>query len=219
MAGVKLLDRGTAQKAIAILKKEYPDAREILNFSNPLEMMVAIILAARSKDETVNACTSEIFKHYRTAKDYASVKPEDLLKYIHGILFAGNKAKNIINACQVLEQRYDGKVPDSMEKLIELPGIGRKSANTILINAFGIAEGIPVDTHVMRVSYRLGLTGSQDADRIERDLMLLVDKKDWEKISYVIKFHGRAVCKAPAPECSRCVLNSICPRNGVARNI
>ncbi len=219
MAGVKLLDKGTAQKAIAILEKEYPNAKEILNFSNPLEITVAIILAARSKDETVNACTGEIFKHYKTAKDYASAKPDELLKHIHGILFAGNKVKNIISACQVLERKYRGKVPNSMERLTELPGIGRKSANTILINAFGITEGIPVDTHVTRVAYRLGLTSSQDAEHIENDLMQLVDKRDWGKISYVIKFHGRSVCKAPVPECSRCVLSSTCPRNGVIRNI
>ena len=219
MAGVKLLDGATAQKAIAILKKEYPDAKEILNFSNPLEMMVAIILAARSKDENVNACTKEIFKRYNTAKDYASAKPEDMLKYIHGILFAGNKVKSIISACKMLEQRYGGKVPNDMGKLVELPGIGRKSANTILINAFGIAEGIPADTHVNRVSYRLGFTGSQNPEQIESDLMKVVDKKDWGKISYVIKFHGRAVCKAPVPVCSKCPVNSICPRNGVTKSL
>ncbi|MCL5115205.1 MAG: endonuclease III [Candidatus Marsarchaeota archaeon] len=217
MAGVKLLDAVTAQKAIGILKMEYPNAKEILNFSNPLEMMVAIILAARSKDETVNACTSEIFKRYRTAKDYASAKPEEILKHIHGILFAGNKVKSIIDACKVLEQKYNGKVPNDMEKLMELPGIGRKSANTILINAFGVAEGIPVDTHVVRVSYRLGLTESQKPDEIEQDLMKSIDKKDWGKISYVIKFHGKAICKAPAPICSRCLLQSLCPKNGVTK--
>lgn len=219
MAGVKLLDAVTAQKAIGILKMEYPNAKEILNFSNPLEMMVAIILAARSKDETVNACTKEIFKHYRTAKDYASAKPEDILKHIHGILFAANKVKSIINACKELEIKYNGKVPSDLDKLVELPGIGRKSANTILINAFGIAEGIPADTHVVRVSYRLGLTASQKPDAIEADLMKLVDKKDWGKIAYVIKFHGRAVCKAPVPMCSKCALNDLCPRNGVMKSM
>ncbi len=219
MAGVKLLDMASAQKAIGVLKKEYPDAKEILNFSNPLEMMVAIILAARSKDETVNACTKEIFKHYRTAKDYASAKPEDILKHIHGILFAANKVKSIINACKELEIKYNGKVPSDLDKLVELPGIGRKSANTILINAFGIAEGIPADTHVVRVSYRLGLTASQKPDAIEADLMKLVDKKDWGKIAYVIKSHGRAVCKAPVPMCSKCALNDLCPRNGVMKSM
>ncbi|MCL4379312.1 MAG: endonuclease III [Candidatus Marsarchaeota archaeon] len=219
MAGAKLLDMASAQKAIGVLKKEYPNAKEILNFSNPLEMMVAIILAARSKDETVNACTKEIFKHYRTAKDYASAKPEDILKHIHGILFAANKVKSIINACKELEIKYNGKVPSDLDKLVELPGIGRKSANTILINAFGIAEGIPADTHVVRVSYRLGLTASQKPDAIEADLMKLVDKKDWGKIAYVIKFHGRAVCKAPVPMCSKCALNDLCPRNGVMKSM
>lgn len=219
MAGVKLLDKATAQKAIGILKKEYPGAKEILNFSNPLEMVVAIILAARSRDEAVNACTKEIFKHYGTAKDYASAEPKDILKYVHGILFAGNKAKSIINACKVLEQKYNGRVPGDMDKLVELPGIGRKSANTILINAFGIAEGIPVDTHVVRVSYRLGLTDSQKPDEIETDLMKLVDKKDWGKIAYMIKFHSRAVCKAPVPICSSCILQAICPKNGVTKRL
>ncbi len=219
MAGVKLLDKAAVQRAISTLKKEYPDAREILNFSNPLEMMVAIILAARSKDETVNSCTAEIFKRYRTAKDYASAKPEDILKYLHGILFAGNKARSIINACKELERKYDGKVPSDLDKLVELPGIGRKSANTILINAFGIAEGIPADTHVIRVSYRLGLTASRKPDEIEADLMRLVDKRDWGKVAYLLKFHGRAVCKAPVPICSKCVLKDLCPRNGVAKSV
>lgn len=215
MSEPKLLDRQTARKALDLLKKEYPDAKEILNFSNPLEMMVAIILAARSRDEVVNSCTKEIFKHYKTAKDYANAEPKDMLKHIHGILFAGNKVKSIIEACKIIEGHYNGKVPNSMDALIELPGIGRKSANTILINAFGIADGIPVDTHVNRVSLRLGLSKNAKPDDMEQDLMKLVDKKDWGKIAYTIKFHGRAVCQAPVPMCSKCVLNKICPRNGV----
>ncbi len=216
MPEFKLLDHANAERALALLKKEYPDAKEILNFSNPLEMMVAIILAARSKDEVVNKCTAEIFKHYKTAKDYANAKPPEILKHVHGILFAGNKVSSIIKACQIIEERYKGKVPNNMEDLVELPGIGRKSANTILINAFGIAEGIPVDTHVNRVSLRLGLSKNAKPDDMEQDLMKLVDRKDWGRIAYVIKFHGRAVCQAPVPSCSKCVLNNICPRNGVA---
>ncbi|MCL5430452.1 MAG: endonuclease III [Candidatus Marsarchaeota archaeon] len=215
MADAKLLDKPTALGALSALKKEYPSAREILKFSNPLEMTIAIILAARSKDEVVNSCTYEIFKRYKTAKDYANANPNDILKHIHGVLFAENKVKNIISACQVIERTYGGKVPDEMEKLVELPGIGRKSANTILINAFGKAEGIPVDTHVGRVSYRLGLTENTDPEKAETDLMELVEKRDWGHIAYVIKFHGRAVCKAPIPMCSKCLLDGICPKNGV----
>ncbi len=214
----KLLDKESAKKALELLKKEYPGAKEILKFSNPLEMMVAIILAARSRDETVNKCTTEIFKHYTTAKDYANANPKDILKHIHGILFAGNKVASIIKACKLIEERHGGKVPNSMEELVELPGIGRKSANTILINAFGIAEGIPVDTHVNRVSLRLGLSKSAKPDEMELDLMRLVDRKDWGRIAYAIKFHGRAVCQAPTPICSKCTLNKICPKNGVTAN-
>ena len=219
MAGAGLLDARKGRGALEILKREYPGAKEILQFSNPLEMMVAIILAARSKDEAVNACTKDIFKRYKTARDYASAEPKDILKYAHGILFAGNKAKSIINACKVIDQKYGGRVPNDMDKLVELPGIGRKSANTILINAFGVADGIPADTHVVRVSYRLGLTGSQRPEEVELDLMKLVDKRDWGKIAYVIKFHGRAVCKAPVPVCSKCPVKSVCPKNGVAKSL
>ena len=214
----RLLDERPAREVIEKLKNEYPDAREILNFSNPLEMMVSIILAARSKDEAVNACTAELFKRYRTAKDYASAKPEDILKYIHGIMFASNKVKSIIGSCRIIEDKYGGRVPSEMSKLVELPGIGRKSANTILINAFGKAEGIPADTHVIRVSYRLGLADSQQPDEVEASLMKLVDKKDWGRIAYVIKFHGRAVCRAPIPICSKCAVASSCQKNGVSNS-
>ncbi|MEM5781949.1 MAG: endonuclease III [Candidatus Aenigmatarchaeota archaeon] len=207
------------EKVIELLKKNYPNAKYYLNFSNPLELMVAAILSAQVRDEVVNATTPKIFKKYKTAKDYANADLKEFTKEISAVTFAGMKAKNIINACKILVEKYNGKVPDKMEDLTSLPGIGRKTANTILINAFNKVEGIPVDTHVIRLSFRLGWTKSKKPEEIEQDLMRIIPKEDWKKIAYMLKAHGRAICQAPIPYCSKCFLEKICPKNGVTKKL
>jgi len=204
---------------IELLKKEYPHAKYYLNFSNPLELMVAAILSAQVRDEVVNAMTPNLFKKYKNMVDYARATPEDLANDIKAVTFAGNKAKNIINTCKILVEKFDGKVPKTMEELTSLPGIGRKTANTILINAYDIVEGIPCDTHCIRLSQRLELSKNKDPDKIEQDLMKIIPKSDWKKIPYLLKAHGRAVCKAPNPYCSKCLLNKLCPKTGVKKQL
>ena len=206
-------------KIIELLKKNYPNAKYYLNFSNPLELMVAAILSAQIRDEVVNATTPKIFSKYKTAKDYANADLKEFTKEISAVTFAGMKAKNITSACKILVEKYNGKVPDKMEDLTNLPGIGRKTANTILINAFGKVEGIPVDTHVIRLSFRLGWIKSTKPEEIEQDLMKIVPKEDWKKIAYLLKAHGRALCQAPIPTCSKCFLEKICPKNGVTKKM
>jgi endonuclease-3 len=206
-------------KIIELLKKNYPNAKYYLNFSNPLELMVAAILSAQIRDEVVNATTPKIFSKYKTAKDYANADLKEFTKETSAVTFAGMKAKNITSACKILVEKYNGKVPDKMEDLTNLPGIGRKTANTIMINAFGKVEGIPVDTHVIRLSFRLGWIKSTKPEEIEQDLMKIVPKEDWKKIAYLLKAHGRALCQAPIPTCSKCFLEKICPKNGVTKKM
>lgn len=206
-----------ASKMLSILKKEYPDAKYYLNFRTPLDLMVAAILSAQVRDEVVNEATKELFKKYRKAEDYANATQAELLKYIKKITFANNKAKNIINACKMLVEQHKGKVPESVDELVKLPGIGRKTANAIVQNAFGIVVGIPCDTHVLRVAYRLGWTTNKNPDKVEKDLMAIFTKRQWDKIPHLLKAHGRAVCKAPVPACSECPLNKLCPKKGVTK--
>jgi endonuclease III len=206
-------------KVIELLKKNYPNAKYYLNFSSPLELMVAAIMSAQVRDEVVNSTTPKVFSKYKTAKNYANADISDFIKDISSVTFAGMKAKNIISACKIIVDKYGGKVPDKMEELTSLPGIGRKTANTILINAFGKVEGIPVDTHVIRLSFRLGWTKNKKPDDIEQDLMKLIPKADWKSIPYLLKSHGRAVCQAPIPSCSKCSLNYTCPKVGVTKKL
>ncbi len=203
-----------------MLENEYKDAKYYLNFKTPVELLVAAILSAQTHDEVVNAVTPELFKRYKTAKDFAHADVEELVKLIRRVSFAGNKAKNVINACKVLEERHGGAVPKKMEELLELPGIGRKTANTILINAYGIVEGIPVDTWVIKLSGRIGLSRNTDPEKIEQDLEKAVDRKYWKNFAYVLKTHGKKVCQSQVPICSQCLIgpdskNSICPQNGL----
>ncbi|MBI2971680.1 MAG: endonuclease III [Candidatus Aenigmarchaeota archaeon] len=207
------------QEQLHLLKRHYPHAHYYLDFSNPLELMVAAILSAQVRDEVVNAATPALFRRYKTAKDYAEADIKELIGHIKNVSFAGNKAKNIKAACTILVEKHGGKVPNTMEALTELPGIGRKTANTILINGFDIVEGIPCDTHVIRLSYRLGWTKNTNPDKIEQDLMQLVPKVDWKKVPYLLKDHGRAVCRAPVPQCSQCFLNKTCPKQGVTKKL
>ena len=212
------MEKEKANKILQILKKEYPHAKYYLNFSSPLELMVAAILSAQCRDEVVNATTPNLFKKYKTAKSYAEADLRELIKDIRTISFAGNKAKFIKNACKILVEKYNGKVPNTIEELVKLPGIGRKTATTILVNAYGIVLGISVDTHVIRLSQRIGLSKNKNPDKIEKYLMELYDKKEWKKLPYILKAHGRAICQAPIPYCSKCVIKNLCPKIGIKKH-
>jgi endonuclease-3 len=196
---------------IKLLEKEYPKAAIALYQSNPLELLVATILSAQCTDKRVNIVTRELFKKYQTISDYAKADLKIFEEHIRSTGFYHNKAKNIITAAQMIIDEYSGKVPDTMEELIRLPGVARKTANVVLYNAFGKTEGIAVDTHVRRLSQRLGLTKNNDPEKIELDLMGQIDKKIWGLITYLLIEHGRAVCNAKKPVCPKCVLNTRCP--------
>jgi endonuclease-3 len=196
---------------IALLKKEYPDVRTALDHSNPLELLVSTILSAQSTDRQVNVVTKNLFKKYRTPRDYIKTPLDELEKDIHSTNFYKNKAKNIKKLCELLVENFGGKVPDNMEDMITLPGVARKTANVVLWSAFGKNEGIAVDTHVKRVSARLGLTKNTNPEKIEKDLMMVVPKNDWGLFSLLLISHGRGICTAKKPRCQDCVLNKICP--------
>ncbi|MCS7229390.1 MAG: endonuclease III [Candidatus Kryptonium sp.] len=198
------------RKIINVLKKLYPDAKTHLRFSNPLELLVATILAAQCTDERVNKVTEYLFKKYRTAHDYADADLKVLEQEIKPTGFYRNKAKAIKNCCKVLVEKYDGRVPDTLEELVDLPGVGRKTANAVLANAFG-KQGIIVDTHLKRVTTRLGLVKSKDPDKIEFELMEIVPKNSWTLFSNIIGEHGRYVCEARKPKCSICKISKLCP--------
>lgn len=200
------------ERAIAVdkaLKKIYPDAKISLDFTNPLELLVATILSAQCTDERVNKVTKSLFKKYKTAKDYANAPPEGLEEDIHSTGFYKNKAKAIRNCCSALVERSGGKVPSTMEELTALSGVGRKTANVILGNAYGI-PGVVVDTHVGRVSRRLGLTKEDDPEKVERDLMAVVPKGDWVSFSHRIILFGRKTCKSAKPVCAQCPIFKLC---------
>ncbi len=196
---------------IAELRRLYPDAKISLNFSNPLELLVATQLSAQSTDERVNMVTADLFKKYHRLEDYARVSQEELEKDIRSTGFYHSKAKNIRAAAQRIMTNYGGEVPRTMEDLVTLPGVGRKTANVVLGNAFGIVEGIVVDTHVGRLARRFGWTTSEDPVKVEQDLMRIVPRKDWLHLPYVMIYHGRAICRARKPLCAQCTLVPLCP--------
>jgi len=196
---------------IDLLEKVHPDAKLALKWSTPLELLVATILSAQCTDERVNKVTEHLFKKYRTAEDYANADLEEFEQDIRSISFYRSKARNIKKACQVLVEKYNSEVPKTMEDLLSLPGVARKTANVVLSNAYGILEGIIVDTHVRRVSRRLGLTEETDSYKVEKDLMKIVPREKWLKFADLLIFHGRRICKAKNPKCDECVLNKICP--------
>ena len=198
-------------EVIPRLKREYPDADTELDWTNPLELLVATMLSAQTTDVRVNQVTKELFRKYRSAADYAGADPGELEEDIRPTGFYRNKARALRGMARALIEEHGGEVPRTMAKLVALPGVGRKTANVVLGNAFGVDEGIVVDTHVRRVSSRLGLTTSQDPEKIEQDLTAVVPKEEWTIFSHLLIFHGRQVCKARKPECPRCVLNDICP--------
>ncbi|HEY8483448.1 MAG TPA: endonuclease III [Longimicrobiales bacterium] len=204
-------DRARAREIIRRLREEYPDARCSLNFENPFQLLVATILSAQCTDERVNQVTPALFARYPTPEDLAGARQEELEELIHSTGFYRNKAKSLLGMAARLVEEHGGRVPDEMEALVRLPGVGRKTANVVLGNAFGKAEGVVVDTHVKRLAGRLGLSRASDPDRIEQDLMELVPREDWTDLAHLFIYHGRAVCKAPRPRCEACRLAELCP--------
>ena len=207
-----------SRKIIERLRETYPDAHCELNFSNPLELLIATILSAQCTDKRVNIVTPGLFKRYRSAADFAKAKPAELEEQIKTTGFFRNKAKSIIACCQAIVDRHNGKVPSSMADLIELGGVGRKTANVVLGNAFNVHSGIAVDTHVARLSQRLGLTTEKEPLQIEQVLMKLVPQEEWGLISHLLIWHGRRRCFARNPDCPNCEVFALCPRIGVDRS-
>jgi endonuclease-3 len=199
------------REIIRRLKRAYPDAKCSLNHTNPFELLVATILSAQCTDERVNIVTADLFRKYRGPEDYLKVSPRELEKDIQSTGFFRNKTKSIQGASRVLTEEYGGQVPRTMDQLLELPGVARKTANVVLGNAFDIKVGIVVDTHVTRLSRRLALTREKDAQKIERDLVEIVPKKDWVIFSHLLIAHGRKICRARNPFCAECVVEKFCP--------
>ena len=204
-----------AAQIIKRLKKEYPDAHCALIHTNAFELLIATILSAQCTDVRVNIVTADLFRKYRSPQDYLKVLQEELEQDIRSTGFFRNKAKNIQAACEKIIANYDGEIPKTMDELLTLNGVARKTANVVLGNAFGIASGVVVDTHVSRLSQRLGLTEETIPEKIEKNLSELVPKKDWIMFPHWLISHGRAVCQARKPKCADCVLENICPKNGI----
>jgi endonuclease-3 len=210
-------ERLTRAAAIAArLERTYPAAECSLDFKNPFQLLVATILSAQCTDKRVNMVTAPLFDRWPTPAALAAARPRDLEQAIRSTGFFRAKAKNILACCQALVERHGGEVPESLADLVKLPGVGRKTANVVLGTAFGRAEGVVVDTHVGRISRRLGLTRHADAVRAERDLVAMVPTEHWISYSHRLIEHGRAVCTARSPKCDRCALADLCPRVGVA---
>jgi endonuclease-3 len=209
----KILDRKLrVEKILPILKRTYPQAKCSLDYKTPLQLLVATILSAQSTDERVNIVTRDLFKKYKSAKDFASVPQETLEEDVRSTGFYRNKAKSIRGMAQALLDRHGGEVPKTMDELFDLPGVGRKTANVVLGNAFGLNVGITVDTHVTRLANRLDLTDHKtDAVKIEQDLMPLVPQQDWALWSHLLIHHGRAICTARNPKCEQCPILEYCP--------
>lgn len=197
------------------LKKEYPVLKSALNFSSPFELLAATILSAQTTDVHVNKVTETLFKKYKNVNDFANTDSATLEKDVSSVNFYRNKARNIQNAARIIIEKFNGEVPRTMEDLISLPGVARKTANIVLYNVFGIIEGIAVDTHVIRLAGRLGLTKNEDPVKIEKDLMEIVPKKEWGNITHLLIFHGRKICQAKKPMHKDCVLFDICPSRNI----
>lgn len=204
-----------ALEILARLKREYPDAHCELDFETPLQLLIATILSAQCTDKRVNMVTPELFRSFPTARDLAVAKPERLEDMIRSTGFFRNKTKSLLGMSAAVVEVHNGEVPHTMAELVLLPGVGRKTANVVLGNAFGMSEGVVVDTHVGRLVVRLGLTNETDPVKVEQVLMRLIPREDWTLISHLLIFHGRRVCIARAPKCGECVLNNICPSSRV----
>ncbi|MCX6649865.1 MAG: endonuclease III [Candidatus Bathyarchaeota archaeon] len=205
-------ERERAEKIIASLETAYPyEEGTILHWKTPLELLVATILSAQSTDEQINKLTPALFKRYKTAKDYADANIDELELYIRSSGFYHRKAELIQTACRQIVADYGGEVPRTMEDLLTLKGVARKTANIVLGNAYGVVEGIAVDTHVMRLSQRLRWSGETDRDKIEQDLLRLIPYDKWYEVNYLLITHGRRICDAKKPDCGGCVINKLCP--------
>ncbi|HLM23785.1 MAG TPA: endonuclease III [Pyrinomonadaceae bacterium] len=200
-----------ARAIIRRLKRAYPDAKCSLKHTNPFELLIATILSAQCTDERVNRVTADLFRKYRKPEDYLNVSPRELEKDIQSTGFFRNKTKSIQGASKLLSEQYGGQVPHTMEELLELPGVARKTANVVLGNAFDIHAGVVVDTHVTRLSHRLVLTQQKTAEKIEQDLIPIVPKKDWVIFPHLMIYHGRKICKARNPLCAECTIEKLCP--------
>ena len=199
------------KKIITLLNKKYKNPKTALNYKTSHELLVATMLSAQCTDKRVNEVTKDLFKKYKRVRDYAILSAEELEKDIRTTGFFRNKAKNIVASSKIIVEKFHSRVPDDMEKLIILPGVARKTANVVLSEMFGKNEGIAVDTHVRRLSQRLGLSENSNPEKIEKDLMEITEKKNWGKISNLLVSHGRTMCNARGPKCSSCVLNKDCP--------
>jgi endonuclease-3 len=199
------------QKIMELLEKEHSDAKIALRYRNPLELLVATILSAQATDEQINALTPKLFQKYTTAEDYANADLAELEQDIRSSGFYRNKAKNLKKTGRLLVEQHNSEVPKTMKELVELPGVARKTANIVLFNAYGIIAGVAVDTHVNRLAQRLGLTKNKNQDKIEKDLMSILPKDKWMRITDLLIFHGRRICSARKPKCDVCVLNKLCP--------
>jgi endonuclease III len=205
------------RKILAALKRAYPEAKTSLDYKNTLQLLVATILSAQCTDARVNKTTPALFARYRTARDFASASLPELEKYVRATGFYHNKAKNIQGACRMIVEKHGGRVPKTMNEMLELPGVARKTANIVLGNAYGVIEGVPVDTHAIRISRLLGLTSEKEQGKIEKDLMKVVPHEDWLRISDLFVHHGRAVCIARRPRCSACPVEKLCPKKGLPK--
>lgn len=197
------------------LKKEYPEAKTALCYKAPFELLVATILSAQTTDVQVNKVTGPLFNKYKSIKDYVNADPEKFQKDVSSVNFYRNKARNIQGSAKIILERFNSQLPKTMDELTSLPGVARKTANIILSNIYGINEGIAVDTHVKRVSYRLGLTKNEDPVKVEADLMAITPKEEWSNLSHLLIFHGRKVCQAKTPNHAECVLYDICPSRSI----
>jgi endonuclease-3 len=207
------------EEVLGRLYEAYPDSTISLNFSDRLELLVAVVLSAQCTDERVNGVTDELFETYRTAEDYAEADEEQLAEDIYGITFHNNKAGYLKSIGETLVEEHDGEVPDTMSELTALSGVGRKTANVVLQHGHDVVEGIVVDTHVRRLSRRLGLTEAQTPEAIERDLMDVVPEGDWQQFTHLLISHGRAVCTARNPSCAECVLEDLCPSSRLDHDV
>ena len=207
------------RKIIRSLKRAYPDAKCSLNHANAFELLIATILSAQCTDVRVNIVTQDLFRKYRKPEDYLKVSPKELQRDIRTTGFFRNKTTSIQGAAKMLHEQYGDQVPQTMDELLELPGVARKTANVVLGNAFGINAGVVVDTHVTRLSHRLGFSEQKTAEKIEQDLIAIVPKKDWVIFPHLMIFHGRAICKARNPLCAECVVEKLCPSSSLKTGV
>jgi endonuclease-3 len=210
-----MVSKQKVTQILRLLRKKYPSPKTALKFNNPFELLVSTILSAQSTDVQVNKITTELFRKYRSVKDFASVPLEELQNDVSSINFYRNKAKNIQNCARMITERFGSRVPKTMEELLTLPGVARKTANIVLSSAYGINEGIAVDTHVKRLSNRLGLSRSKNPVKIEEDLIALTPKKEWANVSFLLILHGRDTCTTKNPKHADCVLHAICPSRDI----